>query len=211
MERREGETEVGEEASVDSSSSGNNGNGGGVKDTNSSGDSADRIKDNTVTGIKDNLNAGVSTTGTNSIFTKTGATKTKKASAFLQMDASRPSNATLAPQNSDTQPKAESYDFQAKGRLAYLEDSEWIEVGQGTAFLKDHCFYFIRDFLNVGILKLPTDQTEFKKTAEGATFTAKTRRSLGDTFEVVDREYKLDFLDDSKDDVLQFFQKLQGQ
>ncbi|ELA41705.1 uncharacterized protein VICG_01209 [Vittaforma corneae ATCC 50505] len=134
------------------------------------------------------------------IFTEPGTSKVKKESTFLKMDL----NKRIEEKKDNV--KETGSDFIAKCKLAYFEDEEWTDVGWGEIHLKDGYFYFIRDFLKTVILKFCADKGHFKKEEACIVFKAKGKKSLGNSFEIVERKYKAEF--ENKKLIVEFLNKL---
>ncbi|KAM0679460.1 hypothetical protein GINT2_002303 [Glugoides intestinalis] len=120
-----------------------------------------------------------------SIFLKQGTSKIKKTSEFLQINFKEPAIQEEKQEQSDI--------FKKKCRLCYLEDEEWIDVGIGEFYLKDDNVYFVRDMLKTIILTFPAHKTPLEKNKNTLIFTAKSRKSQGEGFELVNRKYKAEF------------------
>lgn len=140
------------------------------------------VKTNSIIFDKKKIN-----TSNKNIFAEPGTSKTKKESLFLKMNLNE---SMEGKKGSINETKS---DFVAKCKLAYFEDEEWADVGWGEIHLKDGQFYFIRDFLKTVILKFYAEKADFKKEEDYIVFKAKGRKSLGDSFEIVERKYKAEF------------------
>jgi hypothetical protein len=121
------------------------------------------------------------------IFQSIGNKKKKEDSAFLHKTTD---NAPI-----DNKPSYNKLIDQAKfkGKLFYNEENEWIPIGDGEIMLKDKFFIFVRNGLKTVILNFPVKSTEFKKNEEFLQFKGKGKRSTNESFEIVERDYRVEF------------------
>jgi hypothetical protein len=90
----------------------------------------------------------------------------------------------------------------------YLEDEEWIELGGGSIKITDGRFIFIRDSFKTVLLNFNCKRVPFVEEDGCIRFTAKSRKSTERGFEIVDREYKIDF--DQKESISQFLDAIKN-
>lgn len=129
------------------------------------------------------------------IFSMNGPKKKKENSDFLQIQSTANEKKTETSNSSFS-----SFgEWKANGRLFYNEEGEWINMGEGEIIIKDSRIIFIRSGLKTILLNVPVESTDFEKEDKKIKFTAKGRRSTGDSYEIVSREYQIEF---SKNDSL---------
>lgn len=129
------------------------------------------------------------------IFSMNGPKKKKENSDFLQIQSTANEKKTETSNSSFS-----SFgEWKANGRLFYNEEGEWINMGEGEIIIKDNRIIFIRSGLKTILLNVPVESTDFEKEDKKIKFTAKGRRSTGDSYEIVSREYQIEF---SKNDSL---------
>jgi hypothetical protein len=129
------------------------------------------------------------------IFSMNGPKKKKENSDFLQIQSTANEK---KPETSSS--SFSSYgEWKANGRLFYNEEGEWINMGEGEIIIKDNRIIFIRSGLKTILLNVPVESTDFEKEDKKIKFTANGRRSTGDSYEIVSREYQIEF---SKNDSL---------
>lgn len=136
---------------------------------------------------------------TESIFSRPGVQKQKKDSSFLSGGCTRSADVTDNASRAATKPP----DGQVKKhwtrscRLSYFEGGDCIDIGTGEAHIKNHSLVFVRDLFKVVILNFPCRNTEFKNEKHLVFFRAKSKKSTGDSFEIVEREYAMEFHNES--------------
>jgi len=126
------------------------------------------------------------------IYQKPGIAKKKKESIFLSNNLKNNSES----QNSgkiEASKKDEDGKVFKNCKLFYSEDGEMIEMGPGEVHLKEGVFVFIRELFKMTILKFPFASVEFKAENRSVSFKEKGRKSEGETFKIVEREYLLEF------------------
>lgn len=126
-----------------------------------------------------------------SIFSKPGVQKQKKDSSFLSKSyAEDTDNATKVERSEGEKSKTHWH----KGcRLSYFEEGDCMDIGAGEAHIRDHSLVFVRDLFKAVILNVPCKSTEFKREKHSVFFRAKSRKSTGESFEIAEREYVMEF------------------
>lgn len=119
------------------------------------------------------------------IFTKTGSERIKKPSTFLQT--------SFVETQKKTPVEIKDSLFTQTAKISYLEDDEWIQFGDGEVRVMDNRFLFIRNSFKTVLLNFEYKSTTFKEKDDFVFFEAKSRKSTGNNFEIVNRKYKIEF------------------
>lgn len=124
-----------------------------------------------------------------SIFSKPGVKRQAKSSLFLSRSIPREASSD----GSSRRREAKESHWSKSCRLSYLEDGDCIDVGTGEAHIKNRNFVFVRDLFKVAILNVPCRSIQFRDEKQSVFFKAKGRRSTGESFEIAEREYVMEF------------------
>ena len=119
------------------------------------------------------------------IFTKAGSDRVKKKSTFLEPK--------FFEKEAGAKSRARSSGFERSCKMFYLEEEEWIELGSGSVRVVDSRFIFVRNCFKTVLLNFNCRDATFVEEDGHVCFTAKSRRSTEDGFEVVDRRYRILF------------------
>jgi hypothetical protein len=83
--------------------------------------------------------------------------------------------------------------FSVKCHLYYFQDNEWISISTGKAEINESIFTFTRDFFSSVYLRFPVKTIKFNRAENEVFFKCKTRKPTQNTCEIIEREYKLEF------------------
>lgn len=127
-----------------------------------------------------------------SIFGSEGPKRVKKTSEFLKTKF-----VEISASKSD---EKQEEGMRWNCNLFYMEDDEWITLGEGVCHLYHSKFVFIRNALRTVLLNFNYKSVKFDQKDEDVYFIYKIRRASNDKTELIDRQYKIVFSDASHAD-----------